>query len=85
VSDPVSYDVELVGDATREQLEELVAHVDAIAEIPNSVRQGPEVKLASPLGRSVARVPRFGRFREVVAAAWQPAALEIGGDRDELR
>jgi uncharacterized OsmC-like protein len=46
VSDPVSYDVELSGDATSEQLEELVAHVDAIAEIPNSVRKGTEVKLA---------------------------------------
>lgn len=46
VSDPVSYDVEVAGDATREQLEGLVAHVDAIAEIPDSVRQGTEVKLA---------------------------------------
>jgi putative redox protein len=46
VSDPVSYDVELSGDATREQLEELVAHVDAIAEIPNSVRRGTQVKIA---------------------------------------
>ena len=45
VSDPVSYDVEVAGGATRQQLEELVAHVDAIAEIPNSVRQGSEVKL----------------------------------------
>jgi putative redox protein len=45
VSDPISYEVELVGDASREQLEELAAHVDAIAEIPNSVRRGTEVRL----------------------------------------
>jgi uncharacterized OsmC-like protein len=46
VSDPVTYDVELAGEATKEQLEELVAHVDAIAEIPNSVRRGTAVRLA---------------------------------------
>lgn len=46
VSDAVTYDVELAGDATKEQLEELVAHVDAIAEIPNSVRRGTAVRLA---------------------------------------
>lgn len=46
VSDPVAYEVELGGDASQEQLEELVAHVDAIAEIPNSIRRGTEVKLA---------------------------------------
>ena len=47
VSDPVSYDVELAGAATTEQLEQLAEHVDAIAEIPNSVRRGTEVKLAA--------------------------------------
>jgi uncharacterized OsmC-like protein len=46
VSDPVVYDVELGGDATAEQLEELATHVDTIAEIPNSVRHGTQVKLA---------------------------------------
>jgi putative redox protein len=46
VSEPVSYDVELVGDASKAELEQLVAHVDAIAEIPNSVRRGTEVRLA---------------------------------------
>ena len=46
VSEDVSYDVEVAGEATREQLEELVSHVDAIAEIPNSVRRGTEVKLS---------------------------------------
>src|SRR5436190_22440565 len=39
VSGPVVYDVELAGEASPDQLEELVAHVDAIAEIPNSVRR----------------------------------------------
>jgi len=46
VSDPISYEVELGGDASREELEELAEYVDAIAEIPNSVRGGTEVKLA---------------------------------------
>ncbi|MFZ0091627.1 MAG: hypothetical protein WAL63_19145 [Solirubrobacteraceae bacterium] len=41
----VSYDVEVAGEASREQLDELVSHVDAIAEIPNSVRRGTPVKL----------------------------------------
>ena len=45
VSEPVVYEVELTGDASREQLEELVWHVDAIAEIPNSLRRGTPVKL----------------------------------------
>lgn len=47
VSEDVSYEVELGGDAPREQLQELVSHVDAIAEIPNSVRRGTPVKLSS--------------------------------------
>jgi uncharacterized OsmC-like protein len=46
VSDPVSYDVEVAGDAPSDELQALVAHVDAIAEIPNSVRHGTEVTLA---------------------------------------
>jgi uncharacterized OsmC-like protein len=46
VSEPVSYEVELAGDAPAAELQALVAHVDAIAEIPNSVRRGTEVKLA---------------------------------------
>ena len=40
VSEDVCYDVEVAGEATHEQLEELVSHVDAIAEIPNSLRRG---------------------------------------------
>ncbi len=45
VSSPVSYSVELTGAEAPEELEALAAHVDAIAEIPNSVRRGTEVKL----------------------------------------
>jgi uncharacterized OsmC-like protein len=47
VSEDVSYEVEVAGDAPREQLEELVSYVDAIAEIPNSIRRGTQVKLSS--------------------------------------
>jgi len=46
-SDAVTYEVDLAGEATREQLEELISHVDAIAEIPNSVRRGTPVKLGA--------------------------------------
>ena len=45
VSGDVFYDVEVAGDASREQLDELVCGVDAIAEIPNSLRRGTPVKL----------------------------------------
>jgi putative redox protein len=45
VSGDVSYEVEVAGDASRERLEGLASRVDAIAEIPNSVRQGMEVRL----------------------------------------
>jgi putative redox protein len=45
VSQDVSYDVEVAGEASQEQLEQLVSHVDAIAEIPNSLRRGTPVKL----------------------------------------
>ena len=42
---PYTYDVEVEGEASHEQLEDLVAHVDAIAEIPNSIRRDTAVKL----------------------------------------
>ena len=45
VSTAVEYDVELEGDAPMEQLQELVARVDEIAEIPNSLRRGTPVRL----------------------------------------
>ena len=44
-SSPIEYRVELSGDASDEALNELVRHVDAIAEIPNSIRRGTEVRL----------------------------------------
>lgn len=46
VSGPVGYRVEIAGDASAEALDELVRHVDAIAEIPNSLRGGTPVRLA---------------------------------------
>ena len=45
VSGEISYDVELSGDASSEELRELAAHVDRIAEIPNSLRGGTQVTL----------------------------------------
>jgi len=47
VSEDVSYEVEVTGNASSEQLRDLVSHVDAIAEIPNSVRRGTPVNLTS--------------------------------------
>ncbi len=47
VSGPIEYEVELSGDAPTDALRELVAHVDAIAEIPNSIRNGTPVRLTS--------------------------------------
>lgn len=46
VSAPVSYSVEIAGDASAEDLGALVRHVDVIAEIPNSIRAGTPVRLA---------------------------------------
>lgn len=46
VSEPIEYEVELEGDAPQEQLKALAARVDEIAEIPNSLRRGTEVRLA---------------------------------------
>lgn len=45
VSTPISYSVEISGDASDERLRELVTHVDQIAEIPNSLRDGTAVRL----------------------------------------
>jgi putative redox protein len=46
VSTAIDYAVEIEGDAPEERLRELVEHVDRIAEIPNSLRDGTEVRLA---------------------------------------
>jgi putative redox protein len=47
VSDEIRYEVEMSGDAPEEQLRALIGRVDEIAEIPNSLRQGTRVSLAS--------------------------------------
>jgi hypothetical protein len=46
VSEEISYEVELDGDAMPEQLTALVLHVDSVAEIPSSLRRGKPVRLA---------------------------------------
>lgn len=45
VSTGVSYRVEIDGRASQEGLRSLVEHVDRIAEIPNSLRGGTQVRL----------------------------------------
>lgn len=45
VSTPITYDVEVTGD-DEAALHDLVAHVDRIAEIPNTLRGGTAVTLA---------------------------------------
>jgi len=47
VSEAVEHEVELSGDADEARLRDLVEHVDRIAEIPNSLRVGTAVTLAS--------------------------------------
>jgi putative redox protein len=47
VSTAIEYEVELEGDAPQDVLRELVERVDQIAEIPNSIRQGTEVRLTA--------------------------------------
>lgn len=43
----VCFTVEVEADATEAEISELIQHVDRLAEIPNSLRLGTEVKLAS--------------------------------------
>jgi hypothetical protein len=47
VSTEIEYEVDLEGAASRERLDALVAHVDEIAEIPNSLRRGTGVRLVA--------------------------------------
>jgi organic hydroperoxide reductase OsmC/OhrA len=47
VSQEISYEVEIDGETEPERLRALVEHVDAIAEIPNSLRAGTPVRLAA--------------------------------------
>ena len=46
VSDEIRYEVQVAGNATEDRLRALVDQVDGIAEIPNSLRQGTQVRLA---------------------------------------
>ncbi len=45
MSSGISYTVEVYGDATDDDLHEIVRVVDRIAEIPNSLRGGTAVRL----------------------------------------
>ena len=45
VSTPIEYEVDIEADASDEEIVALIAHVDAIAEIPNSLRNGTPVRL----------------------------------------
>jgi hypothetical protein len=47
VSTELTYEVDVEGDAPAERLRALVDHVDRIAEIPNSLREGTPVRLAA--------------------------------------
>jgi putative redox protein len=69
VSQDVSYDVEVAGEASHEQLEELVSHVDAIAEIPNSVRRGTPVKLRHV---EIDLPEKDGPFNNAPGSSWLP-------------
>lgn len=44
VSTPIEYTVEVTSDGDPEAVRELIAYVDEIAEIPNSIRRGTEVR-----------------------------------------
>ncbi len=46
VSTGITYSVEIEGGAPEEDLQSVVRHVDEIAEIPNSLRKGTQVRLA---------------------------------------
>jgi uncharacterized OsmC-like protein len=47
VSNDIEYDVEVDGNAPEHRLRALVAHVDAIAEIPNTLRRATLIRLAN--------------------------------------
>ena len=52
VSTPIEYDVALEGEAPKDVLQKLVERVDDIAEIPNSLRWGTQVRLRAVEARS---------------------------------
>lgn len=52
VSDDVEYDLEIEGEASEDRLRALIQRVDEIAEIPNSLRRGTQVRLGQSLATS---------------------------------
>lgn len=52
ISTGVSYSAEIEGRAPEEDLRSLIQHVDEIAEIPNSLRMGTQVRLKDTVVRS---------------------------------
>ena len=55
VSDEIQYEVEVSGDVPDDRLRALIDQVVEIAEIPNSLRQGTQVRL---VGAKVGHAPR---------------------------
>lgn len=53
VSTEIGVDVEVEGNAPKVRLDDLVARVDEIAEIPNSLRRGTDVRLGEVRVRTV--------------------------------
>ncbi len=43
----IEYRIHVEGDASRAELESLVAHVEEIAEVPSAIRTGGQVRLAA--------------------------------------
>ena len=43
----VSFDVSVEADASQEEIRDLIRHTDQVAEIPNSLRLGTEVRLGT--------------------------------------
>lgn len=60
VSTGVTYSVEVEGSGSEDELRALVAHVDDIGEIPNSLRRGTDVALESVVVRGLDYVKRAG-------------------------
>ena len=71
MSEEINYDVEIDGNAAPERLRTLVQHVDEIAEIPNSLRDGTPVHLDS-----IQADPR--RSRRPRESAWGPNNVGYG-------
>jgi hypothetical protein len=51
----ISYEIELVGDGSDEELRQLAAHVEQVAEVPSILRQGMTVRLADAKVHSLSK------------------------------